>query len=327
VKPFRYERPGSAAEAVALAVRETDFAFLAGGTNLVDLMRLDVASPLVLVDVHDLGLDAVQETPGGGLLIGAAATNSAVAADPRVQERYPVLCQTLLNGASPQLRNRATAAGNLLQRTRCAYFQDTTKPCNKRDPGSGCPAVEGEHRNLAILDWSPDCVATHPSDMAVAMVLLDAVVHLEGNGRRRSVAVEDLYVPPSDDPSRDTVVGPGELITGIELPPVSIMRSRYVKARERASFSFALVSVAAALVDDPDDGPAVRLALGGVAHKPWRARRAEAVLRGRPIDRELAERAAIAELEAARPLRDNAYKVTMAHNMIVRTLLDLHEEP
>ena len=327
MKPFRYERPGSASEAVALAMREPEHAFLAGGTNLVDLMRLDVVSPRVLVDVHDLGLDAVQEMPGGGLLIGAAATNSGVAGDPRVQERYPVLCQALLNGASAQLRNRATAAGNLLQRTRCGYFQDVTKPCNKRNPGSGCPAIEGEHRNLAILGWSPDCVATHPSDMAVAMVLLDAVVHLERGGHQRTVAVEDLYVPPGDEPSRDTVVEPGELITAIELPPVGPMRSRYVKARERASFSFALVSVAAALVSDPDEGVTVRLALGGVAHKPWRARRAEETLRGRTIDRELAEQAADAELEAARPLRDNVYKVTMARNMIVRTLLDLREGP
>jgi xanthine dehydrogenase YagS FAD-binding subunit len=326
VKPFRYERPGSTAEAAALAEREPELAFLAGGTNLVDLMRLEVASPPVLVDVHDLGLDAVHDTPDGGLLIGAAATNTDLAADPRVRERYPVLHQALLNGASPQLRNRATAAGNLLQRTRCAYFQDVTKPCNKREPGTGCPAIEGEHRNLAILGSSPNCVATHPSDMAVAMVLLDAVVHLEHNGDSRSVAVDDLYVPP-DDPSRDTVVRPGELITCIELPPTGRMRSRYVKARERASFSFALVSVAAALVEDPDAGATVRVALGGVAHKPWRARRAEQALQGRPLDREQAQRAADAELEVARPLRDNAYKVTMAHNMMVRTLLDLREEP
>jgi xanthine dehydrogenase YagS FAD-binding subunit len=325
VKPFRYERPGSSAEATALADREPEAAYLGGGTNLVDLMRLEVASPPVLVDVHDLGLDEVQDTAEGGLLIGATATNTALAADARVRERYPVLHQALLNGASPQLRNRATAGGNLLQRTRCAYFQDVTKPCNKRDPGSGCPAVDGEHRNLAILGWSPACVATHPSDMAVAMVLLDAVVHLEHRDSHRSVAVEELYADPDDDPSRDTVLQPGELITGIELPPVGPMRSIYAKARERASFSFALVSVAAALVDDPDDGPTVRLALGSVAHKPWRARRAEDALRGRPLDREQAERAADAELEAARPLRDNAYKVTMAHNMIVRSLLDLRE--
>jgi xanthine dehydrogenase YagS FAD-binding subunit len=290
-------------------------------------MRLEVASPPVLVDVHDLGLGAIQDTPGGGLLIGATATNSLVAADARVRERYPVLRQALLNGASPQLRNRATVGGNLLQRTRCAYFQDVTKPCNKRDPGSGCPAIEGEHRNLAILGWSPQCVATHPSDMAVAMVLLDAAVHLQRGDATRTVSAEDLYLPPDADPSRDTVLEPGELITAVELPPAGPMHSVYAKARERASFSFALVSVAAAQVTGGDREASIRLALGGVAHRPWRARRAEQALRGRPLDREAFERAADAELEEARPLRDNAFKVTLAHNMIVRALLDLQEEP
>lgn len=323
MRPFRYERATDAAGAVALA-RAPAATFVGGGTNLVDLMRLEVETPEVLVDVTRLGLDAVEETLGGGLRVGAAVRNSDLAAHPLVRERYPLLSSALLHGASGQLRNLATTAGNLLQRTRCLYFQDVTKPCNKRKPGSGCPALDGEHRNLAVLGWSEHCVATHPSDLAVALVALGAVVHTSA----RSLPLRQLHRLPGDAPDRDTVLARGELIEAVELPPLAAARrSLYLKARERASFAFAVVSVAAAL--DLADGIVrdVRLALGGVAHRPWRALRAESALVGAPADDERFAAAAEAELEQARPLRDNAYKVPLARNLIVRALRDLRDAP
>jgi xanthine dehydrogenase YagS FAD-binding subunit len=319
VKPFRYERPSDAGGAVALAGAR-DAVFLGGGTNLVDLMRLGVEEPDLLVDVTRLGSDGVEETPGGGLRIGAAVRNSDLAAHPLVRERYPMLSSALLHGASGQLRNLATTAGNLLQRTRCVYFQDVTRPCNKRRPGSGCPAREGEHRNLAVLGWSDHCVATHPSDLAVALAALDALVQTS----RRTLPLVDLHRLPGDEPARDTVLEHDELVEAVELPPLPIARrSLYLKVRERASFSFAVVSVAAAL--DVADGTVrdVRLALGGVAHKPWRATRAEGVLRGAPATEEQFVRAAEAELAQARPLRDNGYKLPLARNVIVQGLREL----
>jgi xanthine dehydrogenase YagS FAD-binding subunit len=323
VKPFRYERidePGGA----AMLVADTPHAkFLGGGTNLVDLMRLGVESPVLLVDVSHLAGAEVRETVSGFLSIGAAVRNSDLAAHPLVRERYPLLSSALLQGASGQLRNLATAGGNLLQRTRCAYFQDVSKPCNKREPGTGCPAVEGEHRSLAILGWSPACVATHPSDMAVALAALDAVVQVVGPAGRRSLPLLDLYRLPEDAPERDTVLEPGELIVAIELPPPPAAHSRYAKVRERASFSFAVVSLAAALDVRGGRVHAARLALGGVAHKPWRAWRAEAVLHGAPASEETFRQAAAAELEAARPLRDNAYKVRLTQHLITSVLGDL----
>ena len=254
--------------------------------------------------------------------------NADLAADPRVRERFPALSEALLAGASGQLRNRATTGGNLLQRTRCGYFTDVTKPCNKRAPGSGCGALEGVHRNHAILGQTFEgpgtCVATHPSDMAVAMVALDAVVRVLGPEGERGIPIAELHRLPGADPSRDTTLRHGELITAIDVPALGFP-SRYRKVRERASFAFALVSVAAAL--DVADGVVrdVRLALGGVAHKPWRATAAEQALRGRPATEESFAAAADAELAAATPLRDNAYKVPMARNVVVRTLLDLLE--
>jgi xanthine dehydrogenase YagS FAD-binding subunit len=326
VKPFRYERPADVAGAVALATAMPQAMFLGGGTNLVDLMRLGVADPEILVDVTGFLEDRVEETDDGGLRIGAAVRNSDLASHPQIRARYPVLAEALLNGASGQLRNQATVGGNLLQRTRCLYFQDVTKPCNKRAPGTGCPAREGEHHNLAILGWSEQCVATHPSDMAVALVALDAVVHLEGIDGRRSVPLVDFHRLPGAEPERDTTLEHGELITAVELPPLSVaLHSRYVKVRERASFAFALVSVAAALDLEGGRVRDVRLALGGVAHKPWRALHAEALLRGAPPSERLFADAAERELAHARTLRDNAYKVTLARNLIVRTLLDLTE--
>jgi xanthine dehydrogenase YagS FAD-binding subunit len=326
VRPFRYERAVDAAAAVALLAGSPRARFLGGGTNLVDLMRLGVEEPDLLVDVSGLPYDRIETSAGGGLRIGAAVRNSDLASDRLVRERYPVLAEALLDGASGQLRNLATVGGNLLQRTRCRYFQDVTKPCNKRDPGSGCPAREGEHRNLAILGWSERCVATHPSDMAVALAALDAVVHVDGPRGARSIPLTELHRLPGEEPQRDAVLERDELITVVELPALDLARrSRYVKVRERASFAFAVVSVAAAL--EVEDGTVrdVRVALGGVAHKPWRATLVEATLRGAAATRESFARAAEAELAQARPLRDNAYKLPLARNLIVRTLLELKE--
>jgi xanthine dehydrogenase YagS FAD-binding subunit len=326
VRPFEYRRAAEPAAAVAALTRRPEARFLAGGTNLVDLMRLGVEEPELLVDVSRLGADLVEETEDGGLLIGAGVRNSDLAADHRVREAYPVLSQALLNGASGQLRNLATVGGNLLQRTRCIYFQDVTKPCNKRAPGSGCPAIEGEHANLAIFGHSEHCVATHPSDMAVALAALDAVVHVEGASGPRSIPLLGFHRLPGDEPDHDTVLEHGELITAVELPRLdAARRSLYRKARERRSFAFALVSVAVALELAGHEVRDARIALGGVAHVPWRATRAEQVLRGRPLTEELAGEAAEAELAHASPLRDNAFKVPLARQMIVRSLLDLVE--
>lgn len=327
MRPFRYERADEVSAAVTTLVREPDAAYLAGGTNLVDLMRLEVATPELLIDVRRLTSDRIEELPDGGLRIGAAVPNSDLAADPRVRRRYPVLSQALLSGASGQLRNLATTGGNLLQRTRCPYFQNVTTACNKRTPGAGCSAMAGYQRDMAILGASPTCVATHPSDMAVALAALDAVVTVTGPASERRIRLTELHRLPEAAPERDTVLARGELITGVELPPPhSAVRSRYRKVRDRASYAFALVSVAAAL--EVTDGAVrdARIALGGVAHKPWRATTAEAVLRGAPATRESFVDAAAAELSAARPLPGNAFKVALARNTMVATLLELLEE-
>ena len=328
MRPFAYERPEDAAGALAASAGAPDARYLAGGTNLVDLMKLGVEQPGRLVDVSRLPMDAVKELPDGGLRIGANVRNSDLAVSAVVRERYPLLSQALLSGASGQLRNRATIAGNLLQRTRCAYFQDVSKPCNKRAAGSGCPAREGDHRNLAILGHSPACVATHPSDMAVAMVAIGGEVHVLGPRGTRTIPLGELHRLPGDEPERDTVLGPGDLITAIELSPLRFARrSRYRKVRDRASFSFAVASLAAAV--DIDDGTVrdSRIAFGGLAHAPWRALRAEEMLRGAPATQESFARAAEAELEQALPLRDNAFKVPLARNLLVRTLTELCEVP
>ncbi|MFJ7065803.1 FAD binding domain-containing protein [Streptomyces sp. NPDC101115] len=324
MKPFAYVRPERTEEAIAHLAAHPGARFLAGGTNLVDLMKLGVTGPPLLVDLGALPLDGVAETPGGGLLIGATARNSDVAAHPDVRTRYPVLSQALLAGASPQLRNAATTGGNLLQRTRCPYFQDTSTPCNKRLPGSGCPAREGVHRDLAVLGHSTHCVATHPSDMAVALAALDAEVRLRGADGERTVPVAEFHRLPGDRPDLDTVVAPGELITGVTLPaPPPGALSAYRKARDRTSYAFALASVALVLtVEDGQVGHAA-LAFGGLAHKPWRARAAEEVLRGAPATTDTFRRAADAELAAAEPLRDNGFKVALARNLAVSLLGDL----
>jgi xanthine dehydrogenase YagS FAD-binding subunit len=312
--------------ALAAIARSPETKFLGGGTNLVDLMRLGVETPATLVDVTRLPYADVEDLDGGGLRIGAGVRNSDLAVDSRVRERYPALAQALLSGASGQLRNRATVAGNLLQRTRCVYFQDIAKPCNKRVPGSGCPAREGEHRNLAILGHSEQCVATHPSDMAVPLAAFDAFVHVVGPAGERRIAIADFHRLPGDEPQRDTVLAHDELITAVELPALeTAVHSTYRKARERASFSFALVSVAAALDVSGGSVRDVRIALGGVAHKPWRARIAESELQGEPANEASFRRAAEAELEQAQPLRDNSYKVRLAQNLIAQTLVELLE--
>jgi xanthine dehydrogenase YagS FAD-binding subunit len=330
VREFRYERADDVAGAVALMAAAPEGAFLGGGTNLVDLMKLGVATPDVLVDVRTLTSTEIGELPGGGLRIGAAVPNADLAADRRVREGFPVLAQALLAGASGQLRNRATTGGNLLQRTRCPYFTDVTKPCNKREPGTGCGALEGVHRNSAVLGQTLEgpgaCIATHPSDMAVALVALDATVQVTGPDGDREIPIAELHRLPGEDPSRDTTLRHGELITAVDVPPPGIP-SRYRKARERASFAFALVSVAAAVQVTDGVVTDVRLALGGVAHKPWRARVAEDALRGGPADEAAFRAAAGAELAAATPLRENGYKIPLAGNLIVATLLELTGGP
>jgi xanthine dehydrogenase YagS FAD-binding subunit len=322
MRPFAYERAGDAAGAVALA--GDGAAYLAGGTNLVDLMKLEVETPERLVDIRGLAECAIEPTADGGLRIGALATNSELAADRTVRERYPVLAAALLAGASGQLRNLATAGGNLLQRTRCSYFQDVSKPCNKRSPGSGCPARSGDHRNHAILAASEACVATHPSDMAVALAAIGATVHVTGPGGSRTVPIPGLHRLPGDAPERDTVLEAGELITAVELPPLPMAaRSAYRKVRDRASYAFAVVSVAVAA--DVDDGVVrdCRIALGGVAHVPWRASLAEEALRGEPVGEASFRAAAEAELAAAEPLRDNAFKVPLARDVLVSVLTEV----
>ena len=315
MRAFRYEQASDPETAVALLVADPEAKLLGGGTNLHDLMKLGVERPGGLVDVSRLDRHEIEELDGGGLRVGAAVRNSVLAADPAVRERFPVLSMALLAGASGQLRNMATTGGNLFQRTRCVYFTDATKPCNKREPGTGCPAIEGESRTLAILGTSEHCVAGHPSDMAVAMAALDAVVRIQGPGGVREVAFGELHRLPGDHPERDTTLDLPELPKGA--------LSTYRKVRDRASYAFAIVSVAAVLVVEDERVAAVRIALGGVAPKPWRATRAEELLRGGPATREAFRAAITIELEAATPLEDNAFKVPLTINLVTTTLADL----
>ncbi|TWV58753.1 xanthine dehydrogenase family protein subunit M [Streptomyces misionensis] len=325
---FTYLRPDSLQEAAEAYAAHPGARYLAGGTNLVDLMKLGVERPAVLIDVGRLPLGAVEELPDGALRAGATVRNSDLAADPRVRDRYPALSQALLAGASGQLRNAATTGGNLLQRTRCPYFQDLTKPCNKRDPGTGCGALEGVHRDHAVLGQSEHCIATHPSDMAVALAALDAEVELYGLDGARSVPVADFHRLPGEHPERDTEIRPGEIVTGVLLPAATAgVPSAYRKARDRASYAFALASVAVVLRLADGAIQQVGLAFGGLAHKPWRARRAEEALRGAAPTPAALERAVDLELAAARPLRDNAYKVPLARNLALDVLGRLTPAP
>ena len=313
MNPFRYERASDASSAVALLAQEPGGVFLAGGTNLVDHLRLGVRQPDLLIDISHLPFDRIEPLPDGGVRIGALVRNSDLAADRTIRTRYPLLAQALLAGASGQLRNLATTGGNLLQRTRCVYFQDITRPCNKRIPGSGCPAREGYHRELAILGASEACIATHPSDMAVALVALDAVVRVLGPQGERTIPLVDFYRLPGEEPQRDTVLEHGELITAVDLPPLPFAtRSHYRKVRDRASFAFALVSVAAIVQRDGSG----RVALGGVAPKPWRVEAAEAELpRG-------AKTAAAGLLADARTTSQNAFKLPLVERALGAVLAD-----
>jgi len=328
MKQFAYARPADREEAVAMVSGSPGARYLAGGTNLVDLMRLGVAGPDLLVDVSALLPSGVQEQPDRGLLIGAGTPNSDLAADERIRWDHPVLSQALLAGASGQLRNMATVGGNLLQRTRCVYFTDVTKPCNKREAGSGCPARTGAHRDLAVLGASEACIATHPSDMAVALAALDARVHVSGSDGDRVLALDDFYRLPGEDPSRDTTLEHGDLVTAVEIPLASALtrRSAYRKARDRASYAFALGSVAVALEVSGTTVRDVRIAFGSLAHRPWRARTAEDALRGGPATADAFSAAVEVELGAAAPLPDNAFKVPLARNLAVSVLSALLEE-
>jgi xanthine dehydrogenase YagS FAD-binding subunit len=326
VKEFGYEEAPDVPGAVAL-VKETPGArFLAGGTNLVDLMKLGVEQPELVVDVSRLPLGRIDVGEDGGLMIGATVSNSDLAADPVVRTRYPVLAQALLAGASGQLRNMATVAGNLMQRTRCGYFTDVTKACNKRVPGSGCPAREGEHHNLAIVGASEHCVATHPSDLAVALAALDAVVHVQDGNGPSEIPIAEFYAPVGATPEREVTMPPGALITGVAIPALPLGAvSRYRKVRERASYAFAIGSIAATATITGGSVRDVRIALGAVASRPWRAVVAEQALLGGAVgEREFAA-AADAELARAQPLRDNGYKVELMRNLIIGTLSDLAE--
>lgn len=337
--PFTYQRADDVAGAVDYLRDHPGAKLLAGGTNLVDHMKLGVANPPALVDISRLPLDQISENPDGSLRLGATARNADTAAHPLVRRRYPILARALLAGASPQLRNLATNAGNLLQRTRCVYFQDVTTPCNKRSPGSGCSAIGGYTRHHAILG-TPDadapntCVATHPSDMAVALTAMDARIVVQGPDGERELDVRALYRHPGDHPDLDTVLDPLDVIVAIDIPappPGSV--STYRKVRDRASYAFALVSVGAEITMDGDTtggdttgggtiGEA-RIAFGGVAHKPWRAERAEAVLRGQHPSRELFTEAADAELADARPLDGNAFKIPLLRRTLTAVLEEL----
>ncbi|MFE7467551.1 FAD binding domain-containing protein [Streptomyces sp. NPDC057499] len=327
MREFGYERAFDVAGAVAVLGSAPGARYLGGGTNLVDLMKAGVERPPLLVDVRELPLDGIEPTPDGGLRIGATVTNSDLAAHPDVRLRYPALAQAVLAGASGQLRNMATVGGNLLQRTRCGYFTDVAAPCNKRSPGSGCPAVEGEHLNHAILGASEHCVAVHPSDMAVALSAFDAVVTYETAGGAGEVPIEEFYRPVGDTPHIETALPPGALITSVVLPPApAAARSRYRKVRDRASFAFATGSVAAAVTVRDGVVREARLAFGAVASGPWRARAAERALTGGPASAEAFAAAADAELSAAAPLPGNGYKVTLIRNLVVAVLTELTEE-
>jgi xanthine dehydrogenase YagS FAD-binding subunit len=324
VRPFAYTRAACAADAVALVSADPDAMFLGGGTNVVDHLRLGLFGPGHLVDVSALHT-GVEPAPDGGLRLGAGVTNSEAAASPLVRTGYPAVSQALLSGASGQLRNMATVGGNLLQRTRCRYFQDPAKPCNKRRPGSGCPARAGISRDLAIIGTSPSCIASHPSDFAVALAAMDAVVLTRGPGGDRRLPLDEFYRLPRDDPSRDTVLEHGELIVAVELPPPTDLTrgSRYRKARDRASFAFALGAVAGAILVRGDAVADVRLAFGAIAPRPWRARSAEQAILGGQVDAAAFRRALEAEFAEATPTPENAFKRTLAVRMGVGLLSEL----
>jgi xanthine dehydrogenase YagS FAD-binding subunit len=318
---FQYARANDVADAVRLIIADPGAKFIAGGTNLIDLMKEDVERPTRLIDITRLPLKSVEETADGGWRIGALVPNSDLAHHPLIAARYPVLASAILAGASAQLRNMASTGGNLLQRTRCYYFYDTATPCNKREPGSGCSAIAGLNRMHAILGTSEACIATHPSDMCVALAALDAKVHVTGPAGERAIAFSEFHRLPGDTPQRDTNLRPDEIVTAVELPARGFAANyTYLKIRDRLSYAFALVSVAAALELEGDAIKEARLALGGVAHKPWRDPAAEAALRGQTANQSNFARAADLLLRDAKGFEHNAFKVDLAHRAIVRAL-------
>jgi xanthine dehydrogenase YagS FAD-binding subunit len=323
MKNFDYVRPATISDAVAAAA-EPGAVYLAGGTNLLDLMKGGVGRPTRLVDVTRLpGLDRIEHLSGGGIRIGALVRNADLAHDAGFARSYPAVAEALLSGASAQLRNAATVGGNLLQRTRCGYFYDTAGACNRREPGTGCDARGGENRLHAVLGWSESCIATHPSDFCVPLVALDAVVEIEGRAGRREVALEALHRLPGDAPQQETVLEPGDLIVALRLPgdaAAFAAHTRYLKVRERTSFAFAVVSAAAGLRIEHGRIREARLALGGVAAKPWRSRAAEKILAGASPGQDVFRRAATAALAEAKPSGDNQFKIELAQRIVVRAL-------
>ena len=327
MKPFELTRANDPGQAIAVAEKANtaqqgaDIRFIAGGTNLVDYMKLNVETPRQLVDVNHLPFDKIEALPDGGLSIGAVVRNSDLAYHPIVRKNYAVLSEALLSGASPQLRNMATTAGNLLQRTRCMYFRDTAMPCNKREPGSGCAAITGVNRGLAILGTSEHCIASNPSDMNVALAALEATIHISGPKGERSVTIGDFHLLPGNTPNRETVLEPGDLITHVILPPPSPgNRSLYLKLRDRASFEFALASAAVVITADGGKITRARVALGGVGTKPWRSPEAEAELTGQSATQAVFQKAAEAALRDAKPQSENGFKVELAKRCLVHAL-------
>ena len=318
---FSYTAASNPEQAIGDYARLRNASYLAGGTNLLDNLKLGVEQPDHLIDVRHLGLDKIETVPNGGLRIGASAINSAVAYDERVRRQYPALSEAILSGASPQLRNAATTAGNLLQRTRCYYFRESGFACNKRQPGSGCSAIAGVNRIHAVLGTSEKCIATHPSDMDVALVAFEAIIHTQGPRGARTIPISDFYIAYGEDPAKENVLEPGELIFAVELPSTPwFAKSHYLKARDRASYEFSLSSAAVALKIENGTVADCRIALGGVATKPWRAHAAERKLRGSQASPDAFRSAAEAELAAAVPQRDNAFKIELCKRVIAQSL-------
>jgi xanthine dehydrogenase YagS FAD-binding subunit len=329
MQTFEYTRPADAGTAVATAAKAktaqqgADIRYLAGGTTLIDLMKLNVETPARVLDINRLPFDKIETTSDGGLKIGATVRNSDLANHPTVQKNYAVLSQAILAGASAQLRNMATTAGNLLQRTRCVYFRDTAMPCNKRSPGSGCPAITGFNRSLAILGTSEHCIATNPSDMCVAMAALEALILIQGAKGNRTVPIGEFHLLPGNTPDRETVLEPGDLITHVTLPPPAGgagSKQVYLKLRDRTSYEFALASAAVVLTLDGGNIKGARIALGGVGTKPWRSPEAEAELAGRPANAETFRKAAEAALRDAKPQSENGFKVELAKRCLAHAL-------
>ena len=324
MEAFQFSQAKTVNSALEASRAQTETKFVAGGTTLIDLMKLNVETPKRVVDINFLPLTQIESTSDGGLKIGAMVRNSDLAHDETVQQRYTVLSEALLSGASPQLRNMATTGGNLLQRTRCYYFRDTAYPCNKREPGSGCPAIDGFNRIHAILGTSEHCIATHPSDMAVAMMALEAVVHIQGANGERTVPLNDFYLLPGSTPNRENVLLPGDLITYVTLPSLpNGTRSHYLKLRDRASYEFALSSAAVVVSLSGNRIQRVRIALGGVGTKPWRSMEAEHALEGREANDSNFRAATEAALKDAKPRHDNAFKVELAKRCLARTLKNI----